>query len=64
MRWRGSRRVASMPSRSGMRMSIRTTSGRCSSAARIASRPVPASATTTIEPVASSTALKPARMSG
>ena len=27
-RWRGSRRVASMPSITGMRMSIRTTSGR------------------------------------
>ena len=33
-RWRGSRRVASMPSMPGMRMSIRITSGRCCSAAR------------------------------
>ena len=63
-RWRGSRRVASMPSMPGMRMSISTTSGRCASAAATASSPVAASATTSIEPVASSTALKPARIIG
>ena len=48
-RWRGSRRVASMPSMPGMRMSISTTSGACASAAATASSPVPASATTSID---------------
>ena len=48
----------------GMRMSISTTSGAWASAAATASSPVPASATTSIEPVASSTALKPARIIG
>jgi len=40
------RRVAAMPSSSGMRTSIRTTSGRVSRASRTAWRPVAASPTT------------------
>ena len=53
-----------MPSMTGMRMSISTTSGACCVAAWTASSPVPASATTSMFPVASSTALKPARIIG
>jgi hypothetical protein len=48
----------------GIRMSIRITSGRCACAAVTAAAPSSASATTTIEPVASSTVLKPVRISG
>jgi hypothetical protein len=63
-RWRGSRRVASMPSISGIRMSMSTTSGASAPAARTASTPLLASATTWMSPVASSTALNPARIIG
>src|SRR2546423_258809 len=63
-RWRGSRRVASIPLTPGISMSMSTTSGWCSFAARTASSPSLASATTSIVPVASSTALKPARIIG
>ena len=43
-----SNRVASIPSSCGIRMSIRTTSGRCTSTAASTSRPSPASPTTSI----------------
>ena len=46
-------RVASMPSISGIRTSIRITSGWCSAAARTACAPLAASATTVIPSAAS-----------
>src|SRR5579871_3261918 len=55
------RRVASMPLRFGMAMSITTTSGDCSSAMRILSRPSAASATTAMSGCFSSKARKPSR---
>src|SRR5579872_2419285 len=55
------RRAASMPFRFGMPISIITTSGICSSARRILSRPSAASATTAISGCFSSRARKPSR---
>ena len=57
----GIRRVASSPSSSGIRMSIRITSGLVSWAWRIASWPVSASATTSMSPSASRITRKPVR---
>src|SRR5581483_7849437 len=55
------RRVASMPLRFGMPISITTTSGDCSSASRMLSRPSAASATTAMSGCFSSSARKPSR---
>src|SRR5579871_4432776 len=55
------RRVASMPLRLGMAMSMMTTSGVCSSARRILSRPSAASATTAMSGCFSSRARRPSR---
>ena len=54
--------VAAMPSRSGMRTSMRTTSGLSAWAWWIAARPSPASPTTSIALSVESTAFRPARM--
>src|SRR4051812_41572505 len=54
-------RVASMPSMSGIRMSIKMTSGECRRPAATASVPVPASATTSMSVAALTSTLKPAR---
>jgi hypothetical protein len=56
-------RVASMPSSSGMRMSISTTSARWVRAISTASRPVVASPTTSRSGALSMSTLKPARIS-
>ena len=55
------RRVAAMPSRTGMRMSMRTTSGRCSSLCCTASSPSAAVATTVMSSWVSRRAASPAR---
>ncbi len=55
------RRVASMPSMSGMRMSITTRSGSWVLASSTASRPVAASPTTAMSGVESSSSRKVAR---
>src|SRR5947208_9736281 len=55
------RRVASMPFMLGIAMSITTTSGDCSSASRMLSRPSAASATTVISVCFSSSARRPSR---
>src|SRR4029453_10008467 len=55
------RRVASSPSSTGMRMSIRTTSGRAERARSTAAAPSPASPTTSMSPASSSNARNPAR---
>ncbi len=57
-------RVASMPSMSGMRMSITTTSGRASSTSRTASAPVPASPAISRSGVSATSTRSPARISG
>src|SRR5829696_5131874 len=57
------RRVASSPSMTGMRMSIRTTSGRAERARATAAAPSPASPTTSTSPASSSRARNPARTS-
>ena len=57
-------RVASMPSKPGMRTSMSTTSGRSSRAQTIASEPLPASPTTVRPALASSTMRNPIRSSG
>ena len=54
-------RVASMPSITGMRTSISTTSGRCSALRRTASAPSAALATTVTSGCVSSSAENPAR---
>ena len=54
-------RVASMPSISGIRTSISTTSGMCRRASSTASAPVPASPTTSKPAVAATMPRKPAR---
>src|ERR1700690_1177363 len=54
-------RVASRPFRSGMAMSMTTTSGRCSFVRITDSRPSRASATTSISPSGSSRARRPSR---
>ena len=55
------RRVASSPSSSGIRMSIRMTFGRHLAAWSTASRPLPASATTSMSVSPESSMRKPAR---
>ncbi|CAM5480413.1 hypothetical protein SALBM217S_06998 [Streptomyces griseoloalbus] len=54
-------RVASMPLSSGMRMSIRTTSGASSRTCSTASRPLTASPTTSMSGMALSSTEKPSR---
>ncbi len=56
-------RVAARPSSTGIRMSISTTSGRSSRAARTPAAPSPASPTTSKPPAASSTVRRPNRTS-
>ena len=58
------RRVASMPLQSGIRMSIRITSGRSSAASWIASAPVRASPTATMSGVTANMARTPSRKIG
>ncbi len=54
-------RVASMPLSSGMRMSIRTTSGSSAATWRTASRPLTASPTTSMSGIAPSSTENPSR---